>query len=141
MYVCMHVCIYASNLIWCGVMTVALPECVCMNAGAGKTTLLDVISGRKTGGAITGEVYFNGSLSTGADADSFRKLTGYVEQNDIHDPYTTVREGLLFAARMVSPRLQCVHVHSLSLCAHVCMYVCMYVSMYVCMYVSMYVCM
>jgi hypothetical protein len=59
---------------------------------------MDVISGRKTGGKITGTITVNGRPK---DDDSFRKLVGYVEQNDIHDPFTTVREGLLFAARLV----------------------------------------
>ena len=37
----------------------------------------------------------------------FRKMIGYVEQNDIHDPHTTVREGLLFSARTVRRLLCC----------------------------------
>ena len=45
-------------------------------SGSGKTTLLDVISGRKTSGAIEGEVLFAGQkLAPGA----LRNLTGYVE--------------------------------------------------------------
>ena len=67
-------------------------------AGAGKTTLLDVIAGRKTGGTITGDILVNGVPK---NDEVFRRLTGYVEQNDIHDPNTTVREGLLFSAKMV----------------------------------------
>jgi ABC-type multidrug transport system ATPase subunit len=66
--------------------------------GAGKTTLMDVVSGRKTGGSITGTITVNGRPK---DEAAFRKAVGYVEQNDIHDPFTTVREGLLFAARLV----------------------------------------
>lgn len=30
------------------------------SSGAGKTTLLDVLSGRKTGGTITGDIHLNG---------------------------------------------------------------------------------
>lgn len=67
-------------------------------SGAGKTTLLDVISGRKTGGATTGEILANGVAK---DNRIFPKITGYVEQSDIHDPYCTVREGLTFSARLV----------------------------------------
>jgi ABC-type multidrug transport system ATPase subunit len=59
---------------------------------------MDVISGRKTGGSITGDILVNGQPK---DDNKFGKLTGYVEQNDIHDPHSTVREGLLFSARMV----------------------------------------
>jgi ATP-binding cassette, subfamily G (WHITE), member 2, SNQ2 len=67
-------------------------------SGAGKTTLLDVISGRKTGGVTTGEILANGVPK---DGRIFPKITGYVEQSDIHDPYCTVREGLTFSARLV----------------------------------------
>jgi ABC-type nitrate/sulfonate/bicarbonate transport system ATPase subunit len=73
------------------------------SSGAGKTTLMDVISGRKTGGNITGTISVNGQPK---NDEMFRRITGYVEQNDIHDPYTTVREGLRFAAKLV--RCDCV---------------------------------
>jgi ABC-type multidrug transport system ATPase subunit len=59
---------------------------------------MDVISGRKTGGRISGDILVNGQPK---EDERFRRLTGYVEQNDIHDPHSTVREGLLFSARMV----------------------------------------
>ena len=59
---------------------------------------MDVIAGRKTGGKIGGTMLVNGKPK---DDESFRRRIGYVEQSDIHDPYTTVREGLLFAARLV----------------------------------------
>jgi ABC-type Mn2+/Zn2+ transport system ATPase subunit len=68
------------------------------SSGAGKTTLMDVISGRKTGGKITGSILVNGKPK---EDGSFRRLVGYVEQQDIHDPFTTVREGLFFAAKLV----------------------------------------
>ena len=58
---------------------------------------MDVISGRKTGGTITGEILVNGQKK---DDHAFRRVTGYVEQMDIHDPFTTVKEGLLFSARL-----------------------------------------
>ena len=45
-----------------------------------------------------GTIYINGRPK---DDEVFRRITGYVEQNDIHDPHATVREGLLFSARMV----------------------------------------
>ena len=68
-------------------------------AGAGKTTLLDVIAGRKTAGTITGDIMVNGVPK---QDEPFRRIVGYVEQMDIHDPFTTVREGLIFAAKLVS---------------------------------------
>ena len=67
-------------------------------SGAGKTTLLDVISGRKTGGTTTGSILVNGIPK---DAKIFPRVTGYVEQMDIHDPHCTVREGLTFSAKLV----------------------------------------
>jgi ABC-type multidrug transport system ATPase subunit len=59
---------------------------------------MDVISGRKTGGDIKGDILVNGMPK---NDEVFRRLVGYVEQNDIHDPFTTVREGLLFASKLV----------------------------------------
>ena len=34
------------------------------------------------------------------DQNSFARISGYVEQNDIHSPQTTVREALLYSARL-----------------------------------------
>ena len=41
------------------------------------------------------------------DAKIFPRVTGYVEQMDIHDPHCTVREGLTFSAKLVRDRFQC----------------------------------
>ncbi|KAK9865807.1 hypothetical protein WJX84_001141 [Apatococcus fuscideae] len=65
--------------------------------GAGKTTLMDVLACRKTGGRITGDVMINGHPQK---ADSFARVSGYVEQTDIHEPFTTVKEALTFSANM-----------------------------------------
>lgn len=60
--------------------------------GAGKTTLLDILAGRSTIGLVSGEVYINGQLRD----TSFQRMIGYVQQDDIHLPTTTVREALQF---------------------------------------------
>jgi ABC-type multidrug transport system ATPase subunit len=68
--------------------------------GAGKTTLMDVLAGRKTGGRMDGEIYVNGALK---DSRSFSRIAAYCEQMDIHSETTTVREALLFSARLRQP--------------------------------------
>jgi len=70
------------------------------SSGAGKTTLMDVIAGRKTVGYIDGDILVNGHPK---DPLTFDKLTGYVEQQDIHIGTATVREALLFSAYMRLP--------------------------------------
>jgi len=67
------------------------------SSGAGKTTLLDVLAGYKTGGHITGDIAINGVAKTD---ETWRLIAGYCEQTDLHNPAMTVRESLLFAARM-----------------------------------------
>ncbi|CAN3373649.1 hypothetical protein DIURU_005454 [Diutina rugosa] len=71
-------------------------------SGAGKTTLLNTLAGRNDMGVVTGDMLVNGQP---LDA-SFSRRTGYVLQQDIHVPETTVREALYFAARLRrSPRV------------------------------------
>ncbi|KAI8908139.1 ABC transporter G family protein [Powellomyces hirtus] len=66
------------------------------SSGAGKTTLLDVLAKRKTMGKVEGKVFLNGQdLKV-----DFERITGYVEQMDIHNPMQTVREALRFSALM-----------------------------------------
>eukprot|EP01012_Entosiphon_sulcatum_P000011 TRINITY_DN0_c1_g1_i1.p1 TRINITY_DN0_c1_g1~~TRINITY_DN0_c1_g1_i1.p1 ORF type:complete len:1430 (-),score=273.60 TRINITY_DN0_c1_g1_i1:211-4500(-) len=69
------------------------------SSGAGKTTLLDVLAMRKTGGKITGGVTINGKPQD----RTFNRFSGYVEQEDTHQPMATVREALRFAARLRLP--------------------------------------
>lgn len=64
-------------------------------SGAGKTTLMDVLSGRKTGGYIEGSISISGYPKNQA---TFARVSGYCEQNDIHSPYVTVYESLLYSA-------------------------------------------
>lgn len=67
------------------------------SSGAGKTTLMDVLAGRKTGGTIGGKITVNGRPK---DDEEFRHIVGYVEQQDLHEPYQTVREALRFSAQL-----------------------------------------
>ncbi|KAL5583156.1 hypothetical protein UlMin_015598 [Ulmus minor] len=64
-------------------------------SGAGKTTLMDVLAGRKTGGYIEGSISISGYPKNQA---TFARVSGYCEQNDIHSPYVSVYESLLYSA-------------------------------------------
>nr|GMC58732.1 ABC transporter G family member 32 [Ipomoea batatas] len=64
-------------------------------SGAGKTTLMDVLAGRKTGGVIEGNIHISGHPKK---QETFARISGYCEQNDIHSPCLTVVESLLFSA-------------------------------------------
>jgi ATP-binding cassette subfamily G (WHITE) protein 2 (SNQ2) len=68
-------------------------------SGAGKTTLLNVLANRTFNGIITGTRLIDGR---GLPRD-FQSQTGYVQQMDTHTPLQTVREALLFSARMRQP--------------------------------------
>jgi len=58
---------------------------------------MDVIALRKRSGIITGDVRLNGYLQ---DPITFRRCSGYVEQFDVQSPELTVRETVLFSARL-----------------------------------------
>lgn len=64
-------------------------------SGAGKTTLMDVLAGRKTGGYIEGEIRIAGYPKV---QETFARIAGYCEQNDIHSPQLNVLESLLYSA-------------------------------------------
>ncbi|KAM0335133.1 hypothetical protein ACHAQA_000173 [Verticillium albo-atrum] len=64
------------------------------SSGAGKTTLLDVLASRVTMGVVSGDMLVNGK----ARDESFQRKTGYVQQQDLHLPTSTVREALKFSA-------------------------------------------
>ncbi|KAL2332427.1 hypothetical protein Fmac_020008 [Flemingia macrophylla] len=69
-------------------------------SGAGKTTLMDVLAGRKTGGYIEGSIKISGYLKK---QETFARISGYCEQNDIHSPRVTVYESLLYSAWLRLP--------------------------------------
>ena len=64
-------------------------------SGAGKTTLMDVLAGRKSGGYIDGKITISGYPKK---QETFARVSGYCEQNDIHSPHVTVYESLLYSA-------------------------------------------
>ncbi|GLJ08416.1 hypothetical protein SUGI_0088300 [Cryptomeria japonica] len=70
-------------------------------SGAGKTTLMDVLAGRKTGGYIDGDIRISGFPKK---QETFARISGYCEQNDIHSPQVTVRESLLYSAFLRLPK-------------------------------------
>ncbi|KAL5975218.1 Pleiotropic drug resistance protein tur2 [Asimina triloba] len=69
-------------------------------SGAGKTTLMDVLAGRKTGGYIEGDIRISGYSKK---QETFARVSGYCEQNDIHSPHVTVYESLLYSAWLRLP--------------------------------------
>jgi ABC-type multidrug transport system ATPase subunit len=71
------------------------------SSGAGKTTLMDVLAGRKTGGYIEGDITISGHPK---QQHTFARISGYVEQNDIHSPQVTVFESLWFSSFLRLPK-------------------------------------
>uniref|UniRef100_A0A2P2K9X4 Uncharacterized protein MANES_04G106100 n=2 Tax=Rhizophora mucronata TaxID=61149 RepID=A0A2P2K9X4_RHIMU len=69
-------------------------------SGAGKTTLMDVLAGRKTGGYIEGNITISGYPKK---QETFARIAGYCEQNDIHSPHVTVHESLFYSAWLRLP--------------------------------------
>ncbi|XP_031120033.1 ABC transporter G family member 35-like [Ipomoea triloba] len=70
-------------------------------SGAGKTTLMDVLAGRKTGGYIEGDIRISGFPKK---QETFARVSGYCEQNDIHSPQVTVHESLIYSAFLRLPK-------------------------------------
>ncbi|KAK7284174.1 hypothetical protein RJT34_18915 [Clitoria ternatea] len=70
------------------------------STGAGKTTLMDVLAGRKTGGYIGGNISISGYPKR---QETFARISGYCEQNDIHSPHVTAYESLLYSAWLRLP--------------------------------------
>ncbi|KAG9905861.1 putative ABC transporter, partial [Aureobasidium melanogenum] len=68
-------------------------------SGAGKTTLLDTISQRKSEGRVEGAMRLNGHP---LDA-TFGRSCGFAMQQDVHEPFSTVREALQFSAELRQP--------------------------------------
>lgn len=63
-------------------------------SGAGKTTLLNTLSQRQRIGVVGGEMLVDGrKLGT-----EFQRITGFVEQQDLHDTTATIREAIEFSA-------------------------------------------
>ncbi|KAH9700610.1 ABC transporter G family member 31 [Citrus sinensis] len=71
------------------------------SSGAGKTTLMDVLAGRKTGGYIEGDIKLSGYPK---EQSTFARISGYVEQEDVHSPQVTIEESLWFSANLRLPK-------------------------------------
>ncbi|KPI34416.1 Multidrug resistance protein CDR1 [Cyphellophora attinorum] len=83
-----------------GWVTPGTMTCLMGVSGAGKTTLLDVLAQRRnTTGKLTGSILVDNSPLK----PSYRHKTGYVQQQDLHLPTTTVREALQFSAKLRLP--------------------------------------
>jgi len=65
-------------------------------SGAGKTTFLSALTGKATGCHTTGQVLVNGKESS---IRSYKKIIGFVPQDDIVHGNLTVEENLWFSAR------------------------------------------
>lgn len=65
-------------------------------SGAGKTTFLSALTGKATGCHTTGQVLVNGQESP---IRSFKRIIGFVPQDDIVHGNLTVEENLWFSAR------------------------------------------
>ncbi|CAO1600483.1 ATP-binding cassette transporter snq2 [Xanthoria calcicola] len=63
-------------------------------SGAGKTTLLNTLSQRQTVGVVSGDMLVDGKPL----GKEFQRITGFVEQQDIHDGTATIREAIEFSA-------------------------------------------
>jgi len=69
-------------------------------SGAGKTTFLDILAGRKNTGKVTGEILLNGQLR---DVKSWKRISGYVLQDERMLGTLTVREHLRVVALLKLP--------------------------------------
>ncbi|KAI9104127.1 P-loop containing nucleoside triphosphate hydrolase protein [Phlyctochytrium arcticum] len=72
-------------------------------SGAGKSTLLNVLAGRVPVGTPTGTILANGKLR---DPRQWKRVVGYVEQEDLMYENLTVRETIATAALLRLPSKQ-----------------------------------
>jgi ABC-type multidrug transport system ATPase subunit len=70
-------------------------------SGSGKSTFLDILAQKRKGGVVNGTVKVNGL--EWIESAVFKKLTGYVDQDDYHISCLTVREILQFSADLRLP--------------------------------------
>lgn len=70
-------------------------------SGAGKTALLDMLARRKTFGAMQGTILVNGA----PPGQEWKRIVGYVLQEDVFIPTQTAREHLTFASNLKLPSI------------------------------------
>lgn len=68
--------------------------------GSGKSTLLDILAGKTKSGIVGGEIKVNGVTLT---PHELGRISGFVDQEDIHLATVTVREAVLFSALLRLP--------------------------------------
>lgn len=78
-------------------------ECLAImgGSGAGKTTLLDILAGKNKNGKVSGSIYVNGQTLNDKD---YKKIIGFVDQEDHLIPTLTVYETVLNSALLRLPR-------------------------------------
>lgn len=64
-------------------------------SGAGKTTLLEILAGKISSRKVSGKLLVN---DRAMDAEHFRRISGYVTQDDALFPLLTVEETLMYSA-------------------------------------------
>jgi ABC-type multidrug transport system ATPase subunit len=69
--------------------------------GQEKQLLWMFLSGRKTSGYIEGDIRISGYPKK---QETFVRISGYCEQNDIHSPNVTVKESLIYSAWLRLPK-------------------------------------
>ena len=62
--------------------------------------MLNCLAQRVSTGVVNGEILIDGRPLS----PSFQRSTGYVEQFDVHEPFSTVREALRFSALLRQPK-------------------------------------
>lgn len=70
-------------------------------SGAGKSTFLDILAKKTKRGVVTGEILVNGRKMT---REKFRRIVGFVDQDDTLMPTLTVYETVLYSALLRLPR-------------------------------------
>ncbi len=70
-------------------------------SGAGKSTLLDILARKQKQGIVDGRVLINGRE---VDDATFKKVMGFVDQEDTLMPTLTVYETVLYSALLRLPR-------------------------------------
>ncbi|XP_038706976.1 ABC transporter G family member 31-like isoform X2 [Tripterygium wilfordii] len=66
-----------------------------------KKILMDILAGRKTDGYIEGDILISGFPK---EQRTFARISGYVEQDDIHSSQLTVKESLWFSSSLRLPK-------------------------------------
>ncbi|KAJ2001983.1 (ABC) transporter, partial [Coemansia thaxteri] len=74
-------------------------------SGAGKSTLLDILSRREKCGSVSGKVQINDrDLIGDVTTEEFHRMSGYVDQQDLHVATATVYEAVMTSALLRLPR-------------------------------------